>query len=169
MYQQHFDTFTPGVSKYHINIYMLNLLPILFDGRGSAKFLGHLHPNHSATWPLGGLSWASGDVLGFPQLVPRTVRYMVLQCITIVPGWLGADWALNGQGVSRIGNTMAVISTSGTSGASQMPLQPGGFYTLQNIGRKMQKTCRMVLHTDYVPSTTKPEVQAGCINNCIIQ
>lgn len=163
VYQQHFDTFTPGVSKYHITSDMLNLLPILFDGRGSAKFLGHLHPNHSATWPLGGLSWASWDVLGFPQL-PRTVRYMVLQCITIVPGWLTGraqragcfkDWKHNGSDKHKWHKWR----------------KPNAIATrwILHLAKYSQKTCTMVLHTDYVPSTTKPEVQAGCIHNCIIQ
>jgi hypothetical protein len=47
--------------------------------------------------------------------------------------WL-TDWALTGQGEEDWKHNGG--GTSGTSGASQTPLQPGGFYTLQNIVRK---------------------------------
>ena len=159
VYQQHFDTFTPGVSKYHIN--MLNVADSTW---GSAKFLDHLHPNHSATWRPGwpglpGLPTAQKTVAVVSQLWRRKVHGIAMHHHR---AWL-TDWALTGQGVSRIGNTMAVAQVAQVAQAKRHCNR------ISHLAKYSQKTCRMVLHTDYVPSTTKPEVQAGCINNCIIQ
>ena len=113
----------------------------------------------SAADGLPGLPTAQKTVAVVSQLWRRKVHGIAMHHHR---AWL-TDWALTGQGVSRIGNTMAVAQVAQVAQAKRHCNR------ISHLAKYSQKTCRMVLHTDYVPSTTKPEVQAGCINNCIIQ